>query len=128
MWKKEERGKNEMKEPSMFHPVLRNGIPEVTPADLVVHLGRVALIDVRRSDEFSGELGHIAGARLITLGPDLEAFLSEADRSAEIVFVCRSGARSGQATLKSREMGFENTINMAGGMLEWNSRGLPVER
>lgn len=105
-----------------------DGIPEVEPSQVKEHLGRVQLIDVRMPSEFTGELAHIAGAKLVTLGPELQEFLKKADRGAEIVFVCRSGARSGQATKMSRDMGFSKTVNMRGGMISWNSQGFPVER
>jgi rhodanese-related sulfurtransferase len=96
------------------------GIPEVSPQNLKDNLKGLRIIDVRRPDEFTGELGHIDGAELITLGPDLMKFLEQGDHDEEIVFVCRSGARSGQVTLVSKEMGYSNTANMSGGMILWN--------
>ncbi len=109
----------------VFHPQTVNAIPEITCEDLHRALSEsktkgVRLIDVRRPDEFTGELGHIAGSSLVTLGPDLEQWLTRADRSEEIVFICRSGGRSGQATLMAKEKGFQFAVNMQGGMLRWN--------
>ncbi len=86
------------------------------------------LIDVRRPDEFVGELGHIAGAHLITLGPDLEKFLDTYDRSEPIVFVCRSGQRSMQAAQLAVQKGFESVGNLVGGMLRWNELKLATQR
>jgi rhodanese-related sulfurtransferase len=88
--------------------------------------GKVKLIDVRRSDEFNAELGHIDGAELITLGPDLVEYLNTENKDQEIVFVCRSGGRSGSATFESARMGFTKTMNLTGGMLAWNALKLPV--
>lgn len=85
-----------------------------------LHLEGASIIDVRRPDEFNNELGHIKGARLVTLGPDLTAFLESGDKTQEIIFVCRSGARSGQALNESIKLGYKNTRNMTGGMLRWN--------
>lgn len=110
-----------------FNPVLVDDVPEITPEDFKNSGGNVTLIDVRRPDEFEGELSHIAGARLITLGPDLDNFLKSHDKNDEIVFVCRSGARSGRATLQSRSLGFSKSVNLQGGMLLWNERKFPVE-
>ena len=73
-----------------------DGIPEINAEDLYPHLPKVFLVDVRRPDEFTGELGHIAGAKLSTLGPELIDYLQTLDKNQEIVFVCRSGGRSGQ--------------------------------
>lgn len=116
-----------------IHPQVVDGIPEVTCEDVLAHAEQVEakkirLIDVRRPDEFNGEYGHIKGAELITLGPDLTHFLENGDRSQEIVFVCRSGGRSGTATAESIKLGYKFTINMAGGMIRWNERKQPVEK
>lgn len=107
---------------------VNNGIPEVTPQNLKDNLKDLLIIDVRRSSEFTGELGHIEGAKLITLGNDLVQFLQDYDCNKEIVFVCRSGARSGQATAFSQELGYKNTANMIGGMILWNELKYPTQR
>ena len=109
-------------------PRIENNIPVIHPAEVRGAVGQVSIIDVRRPDEFSGELGHIKTARLVTLGPDLEAFLETADKSKEIVFVCRSGGRSGRATEMAQALGFFKCMNMEGGMLLWNEEGLEIER
>lgn len=86
------------------------------------------VIDVRRSDEFTGELGHISGARLVTLGPELDQFLQGHDKQSKILFVCRSGARSGQAAQMAMSQGFKDVANMAGGMLRWNELGFEITK
>lgn len=105
-----------------------DGVREVEPVQVKEHLGHIRVIDVRTADEYVGELSHIEGAELVTLGPDLQKFLENGDRAKEIVFVCRSGARSGQATRMSQEMGYKKTVNMRGGMISWNSQGFPVKK
>ncbi len=110
-----------------FKSTLVDDVPEITPDQLKPHLAHVTLIDVRRPDEFNGELRHIPGARLITLGPDLDAFLNTHNKEDEIVFICRSGARSGRATLQGRSLGFSKCVNLQGGMLLWNQLQFPTE-
>lgn len=112
----------------IFSPVIVDDVPEITPDDLKDYINKVTLIDVRRPEEFEGELSHIPGSKLITLGPDLDDFLSMHDKDDEIVFICRSGARSGRATLQSRAMGFSKSVNLQGGMILWNERNYPVEK
>jgi sulfur dioxygenase len=121
------------KDARSIHPQVVDGVPEVTCEDVLAHaeqveLKKIRLIDVRRPDEFNGEYGHIKGAELITLGPDLTNFLENGDRSEEIIFVCRSGGRSGTATTESINLGYKYTINMAGGMIRWTERKQPVEK
>lgn len=111
-----------------FHPQVVDGVPTVSPEDVLDKVGKVRIIDVRRPDEFNNELGHIRTAQLVTLGPDLTSFLEKGDKSEEIVFVCRSGGRSGQATSESLRMGYKYTVNMSGGMLSWNEKSLEKEK
>ncbi|MFW7380653.1 MAG: MBL fold metallo-hydrolase [Oligoflexus sp.] len=112
----------------VLNPQLVDGVPEVSPAELARHKDQVRIIDVRRPEEFNNELGHIPGAELVTLGEDLSRFLRSSDRTQEIVFVCRSGGRSNQATVESQQLGYKKTVNLVGGMLRWNEENLPVER
>jgi sulfur dioxygenase len=116
------------KETLMLNPQMVGGVPEISPEALKDILGKVRVIDVRRPDEFIGELGHVPGSQLITLGPDLERFLESADRRQALVFVCQSGARSARAAIYSRSLGFDNTANVSGGMVRWNELEFPVER
>jgi sulfur dioxygenase len=121
------------KDSRVLHPQVVDGIPEVSVQDIYMHVESVKekklrLIDVRRTDEFNGELGHIAGAELITLGHELNQVLENGDRNQEIVFICRSGGRSGTATAVSIKLGYKYTANMIGGMIKWNEEKQPVAR
>jgi rhodanese-related sulfurtransferase len=42
--------------------------------------------------------------------------------------ICRSGNRSGKAAALLASKGFKDLVNMAGGMLQWNALGLPIEK
>lgn len=117
----------------ILHPQIVDGTPEMSCEDVLAHLPdvetkKIRIVDVRRPDEFNSELGHIKGAQLITLGPLLTKFLVDGNRQEEIIFVCRSGGRSGSATAESLQYGYKKTVNMVGGMLRWNERKQPVER
>jgi sulfur dioxygenase len=102
------------------------GIWEIQPATLE-ELGRgVQVIDVREPAEFSDALGHIHGARLIPLSSLAEQG-AKLDRARPVVTVCRSGARSAQATLLLHKAGFSDVANLAGGMLRWRGEGRAVE-
>lgn len=118
----------QIKTKKVMNPQVVDGIPEVTCEQVLSQMGKVRLIDVRRPEEYNNELGHIPGIEMITLGPDLTQFLEQGDRSQEIVFVCRSGGRSGTATAESIKLGYTSTINMVGGMIRWNEIKQPIER
>ncbi len=102
------------------------GIWEIQPNVLEEYLGRVAVIDVREPDEFSGAFGHIVGAKLIPLGA-LVGRLEELPKDKPIVVVCRSGARSAQATVLLKNKGIAKVANLAGGMLRWRAQRFAVE-
>ncbi len=122
-----------VQETRSIHPQIVDGIPEISVEEVLAHLPavtakKVRLIDVRGPHEFNAEYGHIQGAELVTLGADLTSFLEQGNRSDEIVFVCRSGGRSGFATAESVNLGYKFTMNMVGGMIRWNEKNQPVER
>ena len=98
---------------------------DLAPEEVVQYLGRVHMVDVRTSDEFVGELGHIKDAELITL-PLLPDHMGTLPRDKIIVFVCRSGGRSARAAAFAKQNGLEQVFNMKGGMLRWNELSLPV--
>jgi hydroxyacylglutathione hydrolase/adenylyltransferase/sulfurtransferase len=83
----------------------------------------VQLIDVRQ--QYEVDAGRIAGSRHIELAV-LASQAESIDRDRPIVFVCRSGARSGMATDAFRGAGYD-AHNLAGGLLEWQAAGLPLE-
>lgn len=112
----------------VLNPQVVDGIPEVSCEEVQKTLHRVRLIDVRTPEEFNNELAHIPGAELVPLGPELIEFLQRGDRNQEIVFVCRSGGRSGTATAESVKLGYKYTINMVGGMIRWNELKFTTER
>ena len=102
------------------------GIWELQPDWLADNPGSAQVLDVREAPEFTGALGHIAGAKLIPLGTLTQRF-SEIKKDKPVVVVCRSGARSAQATVMLRGAGFARVANLAGGMLRWRAQHLPVE-
>jgi len=103
------------------------GIPEVLPEWVAAHVGDVRLIDVREPDELRGELGHIAGAACVPLAT-LMSVLEATPRERPLVFVCRSGGRSGKAALVAAGLGFAQAASMHGGMIAWNQQHYPVTR
>src|SRR5438309_54492 len=80
----------------------------------------------QQADEFNGPLGHVPGARLVPLG-SLMKRTGELQKEKPVVTVCRSGARSAQATVLLGKAGFERVANLSGGMLRWRAQRFSVE-
>ncbi|MEK6608607.1 MAG: MBL fold metallo-hydrolase [Myxococcota bacterium] len=86
----------------------------------------VVVLDVRETEERTGELGHIKGSRHIPLR-ELPARAGEnLAPDATIVAVCRSGSRSATAAALLTGLGFRHALNLRGGMIAWLDAGLPV--
>ncbi|MCF8320426.1 MAG: rhodanese-like domain-containing protein [Flavobacterium sp.] len=77
------------------------------------------ILDVRTEDEFSE--GMIPGAINIDIykGQGFIYSIEELDKSKNYYVYCRSGGRSGQACSIMSQLGFENTYNLLGGMMNW---------
>ena len=86
-------------------------------------LDGVQLIDVR--EDYEWEAGRIPGARHVPLG-EVAAAADTIGRGAPVVFVCRVGGRSTLAANAFRRAGYD-AYSLAGGVLEWEARGLPFE-
>ncbi|MBT2287763.1 rhodanese-like domain-containing protein [Paenibacillus albidus] len=96
-----------------------NEIPQITTEELRNRLEAgedLVLIDVREDEEVS--FGMIPGALHIPMG-DIPQRTDEISKDAEIVFICRSGARSQRVCEYLQQFGYKAT-NLSGGMIEWN--------
>ena len=99
------------------------GFREVEPEEVWNHRKDLLIVDVRSQDEFLGELGHVPGSKLMVLD-ELPQTIFTLPKDKPVVFVCRSGSRSGHATLLATENGFDEVYNMMGGMILWNQENL----
>lgn len=103
------------------------GVFDIEPQELQEKLNNVKLIDVRQPEEFVGELGHIPQSELWVLDT-LPGQIHSLPKNQTIVFICRSGNRSAQATAFAQMNGYQNVYNLRGGMLLWNELNLPTEK
>jgi sulfur dioxygenase len=126
---------SEIEAASIHFPTLAqlNSVRQLSPAEVAARIAGTAaplLLDVREPAEYTGELGHIAGARLIPLRELPERAEKElaSFKDRDIVVICRAGVRSATAAAILAGLGFDHTCNLKGGMLDWNDARLPVER
>lgn len=83
-------------------------------------------LDVRTAEEW--EEGHIAGAKLVTLGgkdfvPRTKAVI---DPKQAVLVYCHSGGRSEEAAKELRAAGFSQVFEMEGGIAAWEESGKPL--
>lgn len=100
------------------------GTPEVDAAALAAGRCAVRIVDVRTRAEIE-QTGVIPGSEHVPL----EQVVSRAaswTRDTPIVFVCRSGRRSGIAARELGELGFSRAASLTGGVLAWRDSGQPL--
>jgi hydroxyacylglutathione hydrolase len=102
-------------------------VRQLAPAEFVdVRLETpMQVVDVRTNDEWKD--GHVAGARHIMAGRLVE-HLAELPRDLPVALICSSGYRSTVAASVLERAGFEDIVNITGGMAAWGHSGLPIER
>ncbi|MGZ4676991.1 MAG: rhodanese-like domain-containing protein [Acidimicrobiia bacterium] len=96
-------------------------VPSITVGD-VDELDDPFLLDVRELEEYTA--GHAPDSVLMPLGT-VTASWSSLPRDRAILCICRSGARSAQATAFLVEQGLD-VVNLEGGMRAWAAFGLDI--
>ena len=98
---------------------------EITPADLAARLARredLVIVDVREPHEW--DICHLEGARLVPLRT-LPEVVDSLPRDRPLVVHCKLGGRSTKAAEFLRARGFENVLNLTGGIRAWIDSGDP---
>ncbi|HZE12860.1 MAG TPA: molybdopterin-synthase adenylyltransferase MoeB [Chthoniobacterales bacterium] len=95
-------------------------VPTISVKELKAKMDKgeaFTLIDVRESFEY--DIAHIPASRLIPLA-ELESRISELPRTGTLILQCHSGGRSEHAAHLLREAGFDNAVNLVGGIDAWS--------
>jgi molybdopterin/thiamine biosynthesis adenylyltransferase/rhodanese-related sulfurtransferase len=107
---------------------MRNSpVREVLPAEAVqlIDAGAV-LLDTREQNEWNA--GHLYGATLLPPADVVSRIASLApDPSKAVVLYCRSGARSLTAAYQMAQLGYQDVVSVAGGIIRWRQEGRPIE-
>lgn len=87
----------------------------------------LCVLDVRTEGEFAG--GHIENAVNIDyFSENSRKELGGLDKAGTCLVYCKSGNRSGKAVSVMKEMGFRAAHSLKGGIVEWESSGLPLKK
>lgn len=108
----------------------RQLVPEQAPAELKKRLDSgepLVLIDVRDPDEYRD--GYIEPATNISRGfLEFRVATVASDPTTPIVLYCQTGLRSMLAARQLRELGYQNVVNLQGGIQRWAQSGLPLAK
>ncbi|MEP2370398.1 rhodanese-like domain-containing protein [Ilumatobacter sp.] len=80
------------------------------------------LVDVREPAEYAS--GTLDGAVNIPLG-DLTERIGDLDANRRVVLLCRSGNRSSRAARHLVDAGFDDVVNLAGGVMAYTQEEQP---
>ena len=78
------------------------------------------VLDVRTEDECNQGVIPDSINIDIYLGTEFVEQLERLDKTKNYYVYCRSGVRSANACEVMNKLGFENTYNLLGGIIEWN--------
>ena len=100
----------------------QNGMSNLSQTEWAKALAKqpeAVILDVRTEEEF--ESGYIPNAKNIDLrmGPGFIDEINTLEKNKSYYVYCRSGARSAQAVQLMRDLGFNQTYNLLGGILDW---------
>jgi rhodanese-related sulfurtransferase len=124
-----------------FTPAQLPGVKRVRATEVKELIAQKAvMVDVRSQKEY--DEGHIAGAILIPYGekslkdiafdPAVDSFsgVDKLDKSKPVIFACNGAEcwKSYKAAKAAVARGFTNVHWFRGGLPEWKSEGMPVER
>ena len=89
--------------------------------------GAYQIIDVREDEELEVVSTPLAVHHpLSTFEPARIA--EQIPKETKLFILCRSGARSKRAALMLCQEGYTDVSNLEGGIIAWESQGLPVDR
>jgi rhodanese-related sulfurtransferase len=96
---------------------------KVSPSELGILTNNqgAKVIDLREPKEFNA--GHIAGSQNIPFSRLSENIDSLKATGAPLIFVCKMGTVAGSAIVK---LDHQDTYRLAGGIMNWQSSGLPL--
>lgn len=83
------------------------------------------IIDVRTQEEYNE--ARIENSILIDFyDSDFYSEIDKLDKNGKYIVYCRSGRRSLTAVKYMNSIGIENAFHLAGGIIEWMSKGKPA--
>ena len=101
-------------------------VPSVTPHEATDLMGVGALmVDIREQTEW--DEARIPGTVLKPMST-INDWWQDLPRDQTVILQCRTGSRSAQAThALINQAGFDNVLNLTGGIVAWAQDGLDVE-
>lgn len=113
-----------------IHDVLEKynsgSVPYISVEELRMHQlnDNVVILDAREMEEY--QVSHIEHARFIGYSEFDISGLKNYPKDSRIVVYCSLGVRSEKIGEKLRDAGYENVLNLYGGIFSWKNTGYDV--
>jgi len=106
--------------------VIINGIKSESPIQIMNYLYNPGymFIDVRDKDEFFA--GHIPKSVNIPFS-QISSLLKQIPNDKQLIIASKSSKRSKKAISFLKDKGYDQLINLKGGLLAWQQAGYPLE-
>jgi rhodanese-related sulfurtransferase len=109
---------------NIFSGVKKDNI-DIKKFDILSKDKKYILLDVRTKEEYINE--RIKDSLLINFySKDFLEQIKLLDKNAGYLIYCRSGNRSRTALDIMNKLGFQNSYNLVGGIVEWKRQGKPT--
>ncbi|HTL88216.1 MAG TPA: rhodanese-like domain-containing protein [Leptolyngbya sp.] len=99
-------------------------VPRMSIVELAQKLQETAhpqplILDVRSEAEYA--VSHLAAAKQLEMDSDLAhaEVLKNVAKDQQIIVYCSVGYRSAKVTQKLQQQGFQNALNLEGGLFQW---------
>ncbi len=120
------KGQNKIGFDTMVNTMISSKVDTISSTELVelIDHNKIVLLDSRQKVEY--EVSHLPGANYVGYDDfDLKS-VADIPKSDTIVVYCSIGKRSGDIGEKLRSAGYENVLNLYGGIFDWTNRGMEV--
>lgn len=99
-------------------------VSEQELSNLLVTNKKTIVLDTRSKEEF--EVSHIEGAKFIDYSDFDPSMLQGIDKNDTVVVYCSVGYRSEKIGEKLQKLGYNNVLNLYGGIFDWKNKGKQV--
>ncbi len=120
------RGQNKLGFDTMVNSLISSEVDTIGTTELADRQKHehFILLDARQKEEY--DVSHIRGAKYVGYTDFDISSIADVPKTETIVVYCSIGKRSGDIGEKLKSAGYENVLNLYGGIFDWTNRGMEV--
>lgn len=120
------KGQNKVGFDTMVNSLISSKVDTIGTVELAERqkYEHLVLLDARPKDEY--DVSHLRGAKCVGYTDFDISSVADVSKEDTIVVYCSVGKRSGDIGEKLKDAGYENVLNLYGGIFDWTNRGMEV--